>query len=117
MNHIDRVPRAYRLRMVGSSMVPRIKPGEHVYVDPNHEYRPGDEVMVQTRNGQMMVKLFTYWRDGQIRLDNVNSGYEPIFLPDEEVDYVHAIVAIERAARRQSSKGGRCADDCRDLPA
>lgn len=96
MNHIDSVQGAYMLRVTGSSMEPRIRPGEIVHVDPGQEYHRGDEVIVRLRGGQMMAKLFTHWRDGQVRLDNVDPDHEPIFLPEEEVEFVHAIVAITR---------------------
>lgn len=101
MNHIDSVQGAYRLRVTGSSMAPRIKLGELVQVDPGQEYHRGDEVVVCTRGGQTVLGLFTHWRDGQVRLDNVNPDYEPIFLPEDEVECVHAIVGIERASRRE----------------
>ena len=41
----------YALKCVGDSMVPRIKEGEFVIIEPNHDYHPGDEVLVITETG------------------------------------------------------------------
>ena len=90
---------AYALRVVGSSMHPRIKNGEYVLIEPNHQYLPGDEVLVRTRDGRAMVKEFIYAREGQHRFDSISDGYPPVFLDDEEVVAVHYVAGILKPSK------------------
>lgn len=92
-------PNAYALRVVGNSMTPRIKNNEFVLIEPNTTYVTGDEVLVKTTHGRAMIKEFIYMRDGQYRLDSVNQGYEPVFLPIGEVEKVHFVAGIFKSIR------------------
>ncbi len=92
-------PDAYGLKMVGSSMHPRIKSGEFVLIEPNHRYQTGDEVLVKTTDGRAMVKEFIYFRDGQYRFDSISDGYPPIFLDEHLVEKVHYVAAILKASK------------------
>lgn len=90
---------AYALRVVGSSMHPRIKNGEYVLIEPGHQYLPGDEVLVRTKDGRAMVKEFIYAREGQHRFDSISDGYPPVFLDDEDVMAVHYVAGILKASK------------------
>lgn len=90
---------AYALRVVGNSMTPRIRNNEFVLIEPNTSYVTGDEVLVKTTKGKAMIKEFIYLRDGQYRLDSVNQGYEPIFIPADQVDKVHFVAGIFKSIR------------------
>ncbi len=90
---------AYGLKVIGNSMHPRIKNGEFVLVEPGHPYLSGDEVLVQTRDGQSMIKEFIYCRDGQYRFDSVNDGFPPLVLSEEEVAKVHYVAGILKSSR------------------
>ncbi|MBP3063681.1 helix-turn-helix transcriptional regulator [Pseudomonas chengduensis] len=90
---------AYGLKVVGSSMHPRIKNGEFVLIEPNHPYQPGDEVLVKTKDGRSMVKEFIYLRDGQYRLDSINDGYPPIFIQADQVEKIHYVAAILKSSK------------------
>lgn len=90
---------AYALKVVGSSMHPRIKNGEYVLIEPNHQYLPGDEVLVRTKDGRAMVKEFIYAREGQHRFDSISDGYAPVFLDDEDVVAVHYVAGILKASK------------------
>ena len=92
-------PDAYGLKMVGSSMHPRIKSGEFVLIEPNHRYQTGDEVLVKTADGRAMVKEFIYHRDGQYRFDSISDGYPPIFLDEHLVEKIHYVAAILKASK------------------
>lgn len=92
-------PDAYGLKMVGSSMHPRIKSGEFVLIEPNHRYQTGDEVLVKTTDGRAMVKEFIYHRDGQFRFDSISDGYPPIFLDEHLVDKIHYVAAILKSSK------------------
>ena len=56
----------YALRCVGTSMMPRIRDGEFVIIEPNTEVQPGDDVMVMSKSGKVMVKTFLYKRDDRV---------------------------------------------------
>lgn len=90
---------AYGLKVVGNSMHPRIKNGEYVLIEPNHPYQTGDEVLVKTIDGRAMVKEFIYLRDGQYRLDSISDGYPPIFIDETQVERIHYVAAIVKAAK------------------
>ncbi len=92
-------PNAYGLRVVGTSMAPRIKNGEYVLVEPNHRYMSGDEVLVKTIDGKAMIKEYMYCRDGLYRFDSVNPGNEPIYLPEDQVEKVHYVGGILKSSR------------------
>ena len=95
-------PNAYGLRVVGTSMAPRIKNGEFVLVEPNHSYVSGDEVLVKTIDGKAMIKEYMYCRDGLFRFDSVNPGNEPIYLPVDQVEKVHYVGGILKSSRFSS---------------
>ena len=90
---------AYGLKVVGNSMHPRIKNGEYVLIEPNHPYQTGDEVLVKTYDGRATVKEFIYLRDGQYRLDSISDGYPPVFLDESQVERIHYVAAIVKAAK------------------
>lgn len=92
-------PNAYGLKVVGSSMHPRIKNGEFVLIEPNHPYQSGDEVLVKTKDGRAMVKEFIYRRDGQFRFDSISDGYPPIFLDEQSVEKIHYVSAILKSSK------------------
>lgn len=57
---------AYALCCMGDSMKPRIKEGEFVIVEPSTDPQSGDEVLVKTIDGKVMVKTLLYIRDGRV---------------------------------------------------
>lgn len=92
-------PDAYALRVVGSSMEPRIRSGEFVLVEPGNGYVAGDEVLVKTTDGQSMIKVFMYHRDGEVRLLSVNDAHPPLTVPEASITKIHPVGAIVKASR------------------
>lgn len=92
-------PNAYALKVVGDSMEPRIRSGEYVLIEPNRGYLPGDEVLVKTADGQSMIKVFMYCRDGMVRLLSVNDQHSPLTLPEASIEKIHPVGAILKASR------------------
>jgi len=88
----------YALKCVGDSMMPRIKEGEFVIVEPNQNFHPGDEVLVVTRSGEVMVKTFLFKRDGYYHLLPVNEDHAPIRLPVEEVTQMQYVAGIAKSS-------------------
>lgn len=91
---------AYALKCVGDSMIPRIKEGEFVIVEPNHGYNPGDEILVVTLDGEVMVKTFLFERDGLIHLLSVNEDHPPIRVSCNKVEKMHYVAGIAKSALR-----------------
>jgi phage repressor protein C with HTH and peptisase S24 domain/plasmid maintenance system antidote protein VapI len=89
-------PDAYALKCEGDSMRPRIKDGEFVVIEPNQEIQPGDEVLVKSKDGRVMVKEFMYKRTGRTHLISANDAHKPIILPDGEIEKMHFVRAICR---------------------
>lgn len=89
---------AYALKCVGDSMAPRIRHGEYVIIEPNHNIVPGDEVLVKTTDGQSMIKVFLYERDGRVHLESVNSAFGQMVLQQENIDKFHYVAGIAKAS-------------------
>jgi hypothetical protein len=93
-----RDPNTYALRVKGDSMRPRIKPGEFVVIEPNHSVTPGDEVMVQTKDGRSMVKLLAFQRGGMVELHSINEDHRPISLDASQIEKIHYVGGILKAS-------------------
>lgn len=92
-------PDAYGLKVTGDSMIPRIKNGEYVLIEPNKSYFSGDEVVVRTTAGRTMIKEFIYLRDGMYRFDSVNAEHSPIHISTNEVMEIHLVGGILKSSR------------------
>ncbi len=89
-------PNAYALKCEGDSMRPRIKAGEYVVIEPNQPIEPGDEVLVKSKDGRVMVKEFLYKRGGRTHLISANDAHKPVALSDDEIEKMHFVRAICR---------------------
>lgn len=89
---------AYALRCVGDSMKPRIRDGEFVIVEPNAEPIPGDEILLKTVDGRVMVKTFLYRRDGRVHVMSINEAHQPQSFDLAEIDKIHPVAAIVKKA-------------------
>jgi phage repressor protein C with HTH and peptisase S24 domain len=89
---------AYALKCIGDSMRPRIKNGEFVVVEPNHPIEPGDEVLVKSKDGRVMVKEFLYKRSGRVHLISVNEAHGTIAFEDGEIEKMHYVGWIAKAS-------------------
>ena len=89
-------PGAYALRCSGDSMKPRIKDGEYVVVEPGHDYLPGDEVLVITKDEQVMVKTFLYKRDAEVMVMSINEEHLPIRFTLKEIESIQYVAGIAK---------------------
>lgn len=89
---------AYALRCQGESMKPRIRHGEYVIVEPNREVMPGDEVLVKSNDGRVMVKQLAFIRDGMVHLDSVNESHPRVSILQEEIAVMHYVAGIAKSA-------------------
>lgn len=85
---------AYALRVKGDSMRPRIRPGEFVIIEPNHQARPGDDVVVSTKDGRKLLKEFLYERNGDITLGSINTENGPLTIARSDIAALHYVAAI-----------------------
>lgn len=90
--------KAYGLRCVGDSMLPRIRDGEFVVVQPEHAIRPGDEVLVKATDGRVMIKIYLYSRDGRKYFNSVNRDHPEIAIEEEKIELLHYVAAIVKAS-------------------
>jgi phage repressor protein C with HTH and peptisase S24 domain len=89
----------YALRCVGDSMRPRVKNGEFVIIEPNTPCKPGDEVLIKSKDGRVMVKIFLYEREGYFSFQSVNENHPSFSLPTEEIAAMHHVAAIVKSSR------------------
>ena len=89
-----RDPQSYAVRVRGDSMRPRIKAGEFIVIEPNHECQPGDDVVVVLKDGQRMVKELLYIRDGEATLGSINNGHPNITVLVADIEKMHYVAAI-----------------------
>lgn len=94
----SRDPNAYALRCKGDSMKPRIRHGEFVVIEPNHPVVPGDEVLVKSKDGRVMVKELAYIREGMVYLASVNEAHPRISIALEQLDAFHYVAGIAKSA-------------------
>lgn len=88
---------AYALRVVGNSMSPRMREGDYIMIYPNQEAQPGDEVVVRTNKGEVMVKQLAYIRAGEVALDSIAKDHDRIVRKLEEIVYIHFVAGIHPA--------------------
>lgn len=94
---------AYALQVKGDSMRPRIKHGEFVLVEPNTKPQAGEEVLVRTTDGRVMVKVLDFRRDGVVQLSSINEAHRPITLDESQIERLHYVAAIVKPARYYKS--------------
>jgi len=92
-------PDAFGLRVMGDSLLPRIKNGEFVLIEPNKPFLSGDEVMVRTKSGQTMIREFIYLRDGMYRLDSLNAEPVPLHIAQSDVEEIYLVGGILKSSR------------------
>lgn len=94
-------PDAYALRCNGESMRPRVKHNEFVVVEPNTQVQNGDEVLVKSLDGRVMVKELAYVRDGIVQLSSVNEKHGMLRIPQDQIERMHFVGGIvKRSAWR-----------------
>lgn len=96
-------PRAYALRVRGTSMSPRMREGEVIMVSPSTEPRAGDEVVVCLRNGDVMVKGLVYCRGNEVALDSINNDHPRIVRSLDDIEFMHIVVGVFRAGSIKQS--------------
>ena len=90
---------SFVLRVKGESMVDDgILDGDFIIVEERPTAQNGDVVVAVVEN-QATVKRFFREKSGRIRLQPANSGMQPIFVKDRDLDIRGAVVAVLRRYR------------------
>lgn len=98
---LENVPEAYAVRVHGTSMEPRFKAGETVWLNPREPYRSGDDVVVQLKaekDGDVpesYIKEYRSQNSGTLRLWQWNPGdgeTNELEFPVSRIFQIHKIV-------------------------
>lgn len=90
---ISKDSHAYALYVRGSSMSPRFREGDVILVEPSMVAEPGDDVVVRTTDGQVMVKELVSSRNDQVILSSIAEDHDRIVLPFSKVEFIHPVGA------------------------
>ncbi|QOT77900.1 S24 family peptidase [Cupriavidus basilensis] len=91
-------PDAYALCCNGDSMRPRVKHNEFVVIEPNRSVANGDEALVKSQDGRVMVKELAYERDRVVSLSSVNERHGMLRIPREQIERLHYVAGIVKAS-------------------
>lgn len=93
----SRDPAAYAVRCVGDATSPRLKHGEFVLIEPGVTVAPGDEVLLQDKSGNLMLRVFLYRREGRLYVHSINNESVTGSIPESDLAQMHyvAVVAIK----------------------
>lgn len=89
-------PHAFALEVTGKSMEPLYREGDRIVVSPGAELRRGDRVVVRTKKGEVLVKLFDRKTTQKTDLISLNLGFAPIELALRDVEFVYRIIWVSQ---------------------
>ncbi len=84
--------RAYALEIAGDSMEPVFRDGDRIVVAPEESVRPGDRVVVRTRDGEVMAKELRRLTGKTVELASLNPDYPDRSLQRRDIDWIARIV-------------------------
>lgn len=84
---------AYALKVRGDSMMPAIRDGWYVLVEPEAEPAAGEYVLIKLKTGQKMVKELLYQRADSIAVISVNGDRQQTILR-EDLDEERGLQAV-----------------------
>lgn len=82
---------AYAVRVHDVSMSPAFEPGYVLHVDPTRPVRPGDNVVIQTVDGQAFIKRLVRRTDRVVICEQFNPR-EPMEFKPAKVKAIHMVV-------------------------
>jgi phage repressor protein C with HTH and peptisase S24 domain len=82
--------------MLGDSMSPRYEPGWLLFVNPFKPARPGRDVVVEKKDGAVLIKTLGRRAAGTVTLHSVNKDYKDIALPETEISHIHVITGSDQ---------------------
>ena len=92
-------PNTYALRIKGDSNAPALNNGWIVVIEPGGDIHPGEFVLVCSADGQCMIKVFLYHRNGEYTLGSINADYTQITLDEDAITRLEPVVLIAPPSR------------------
>ncbi len=86
------VGHTYALKVQGDSMLPLYRDGDTLIVEPDARVRPGDRVVVKTRQGEVMAKLLERQTPQRIELRSLNPQHPDRSFDADEIEWIARIV-------------------------
>jgi phage repressor protein C with HTH and peptisase S24 domain len=83
---------AYALRVDGDSMLPLYREGDTLIVSPTATIRPGDRVVVRTREGEVMAKVLGRRTQRTIELRSLNPEHPDRTFRPAEIEWLARIM-------------------------
>jgi phage repressor protein C with HTH and peptisase S24 domain len=83
---------AYALEVSGNSMEPLYRRGDILIISPSARLRPGDRVVVKTRNGEVLAKELKRRSSKSVELRSLNPAHKDRVLPASDVIWIARIV-------------------------
>ena len=87
---------AYALKISGQSMLPAYRDGDVILVSPSAPVRPGDRVVVKTRDGEVMAKELKRRTPSAIELRSLNAEHEDRVLFADDVVWMARILWVSQ---------------------
>jgi phage repressor protein C with HTH and peptisase S24 domain len=85
------VSTAYAVRVHDTSMSPAFEPGYVLHVDPTRPIKPGDNVVIQTSDGQAFIKRLVRRTERVVICEQFNPR-EPMEFKPAKVRAIHMVV-------------------------
>ena len=82
----------YALKVTGDSMMPVYRDGDTIIVSPTREARPGDRVVVKTRDGEVMAKVLEKKTQKSVQLASLNLDHPKRTVSVVEVEWIARIL-------------------------
>jgi phage repressor protein C with HTH and peptisase S24 domain len=82
----------YALKVQGDSMLPLYRNGDTLIVEPEARVRPGDRVVVKTRQGEVMAKLLSRHTQQSVELQSLNPEHSNRSFDPDQIEWIARIV-------------------------
>lgn len=82
----------YALKVQGDSMLPLYRDGDTLIVEPEAQIRPGDRVVVKTRQGEVLAKLLARQTPRRVELQSLNPQHPDRSFEADDIEWIARIV-------------------------
>lgn len=84
---------AYALRVAGDAMSPRLMEGEWVVIEPNIQAVAGDDVLIKTRDGSVMMQQIICCHAETMIFGSVSVAFKRLTRHKSDIEYMHVVGA------------------------
>lgn len=86
----------FALQISGASMEPVFREGDRIIVSPGAGIRRGDRVLIKTRSGEVLTKVFNTMNASRAHLLSLNPEYPERNLPLKDIQWMARIVWVSQ---------------------